>query len=257
MNDEILTSACRMEWIKLRTLRSTWWLLAFFAVVMIGLGIMLLSVLLPGIMPPSAQTDFDAVNRASAGIFIGEIIAGIFGVLACTGEYSSGMIRATLTAVNDRPRAFGGKVLVVGSATLVTSVAISFATFWAGEAVLRPSLPHESIGQPDVLRAVVLGAVYLFLVTMIGLGLGALLRNAAPAIGVLVGVLFALPLIVAQLPHSESIVKFLPTSIAADSLTAAKPEPNALMPWAGLLLMCLYALVTLAAGYWSFSRRDA
>jgi len=257
VNPEIFAAASRMEWLKLRTLRSTWWMLGAYAAAMIGLGIVALSVLTPGIMTPSDRAAFDPTNQGFTGAIIGEIIVGIFGVLAFTGEYSSGMIRATLGAVNRREGSFGAKVFVVGIAALICSEVLAFATFLAGEAVLRSSLPHASLGQPGVARAVLLGGVYLFLVTLIGLGLGALLRHGAAAIGVLLGLLFALPLLVSPLPHHASILKFLPQQVASNSLVAVKPVPGALSPWTGLLLMCLYTAVVLAAGYWAFTRRDA
>lgn len=253
----MIAAACRMEWIKLRSLRSTWWMLAFFAVAMIGLGMVALSVLTPGIMTPASRAAFDPTSQGFTGAIIGEIIIGVFGVLAFTGEYSSGMIRATLAAVNRRHDPFWAKVFVVGIAALTCSELLAFATFLAGEAVLRPSLPHASLAQAGVARAVLLGGAYLFLVTLIGLGLGALLRHGAAAIGVLLGLLFALPLLVSPLPHHDAILKFLPQQIAATSLVAVKPVPGALPPWAALLMMCVYASVVLGGGYWAFARRDA
>jgi hypothetical protein len=250
-------AACRMEWIKLRSLRSTWWLFAFYAAAMIGLGMLALSLLTPGIMSPADRATFDPTNHGFEGAIIGEIIVGIFGVLAFTGEYSSGMIRATLSAVNRRNGAFGAKVFVVGIAALACSELFAFATFLGGESVLRPSLPHASLADPGVVRAVLFGGAYLFLVTLTGLGLGALLRHGAAAIGVLLGFLFALPLVVSPLPHHDAILKFLPQQLAATSLTAVKPVSGALSPWAALLVMCGYAAVVLAAGYWAFTHRDA
>ena len=257
MTPDVFAAASRMEWLKLRSLRSTPWVLAGYAAAMVGLGILALSVLTPGRMSPSGLAAFDPTNQGFTGAIVGEIIVGVFGVLAFTGEYSSGLIRATLAAVPRRHAAFGAKVLVVGIAALACSELLAFATFFAGEAALRSSLPHASLGQSGVARAVLMGGVYLFLVTLIGLGLGALLRHGAAAIGVLLGLLFALPLIVSPLPHHASILKFLPQQVASNSLVAVRPVPGALSPWAGLLVMSLYTAVVLAAGYWAFTRRDA
>jgi ABC-2 type transport system permease protein len=250
-------AASRMEWLKLRSLRSTWWMLAIYAASMIGLAILALSVLTPGRMSPSDLASFDPTEQGFEGGLIGEIITGIVGVLAFTGEYSSGMIRATLAAVPRRPLAFAAKATVLGGAVLASSEVLAFAAFFAGEAALRPSIPHASLTQPAVLRAVLMGGAYLFLTALIGLGLGALLRHGAAAIGVLLGLLFALPLFVHPLPDNASIEKFLPQQVAANSLTAVKPVPGYLSPWLGLLMMCLYTMVILAAGYWAFTRRDA
>jgi hypothetical protein len=224
---------------------------------MIGLGILSMALLTPGILSPAGRAAFDPTSHGFEGAIIGEIIVGIFGVLAFTGEYSSGMIRATLAAVNKRGGAFGAKVLVVGVAALACSELLAFATFFAGESALRSSVPHASLTDPGVARAVLLVGAYLFLVTLIGLGVGALFRHGAAAIGVLLGLLFALPLLTAPLPHHDSILKFLPQQIAATSMVAVKPVAGALSPWAGLLMMCLYSAVALAAGGWAFARRDA
>lgn len=257
MTPEVFAAASRMEWLKLRSLRSTWWMLAAYAAAMIGLAILALSVLTPGRMSASGLATFDPTNQGFTGVIIAQIIAGIFGVLAFTGEYSSGMIRATLAAVNRRRASFGAKVFVVGAATLACSELIAFASFFAGEAALRSSIPHASLGQPGVVRAVLMGGAFLFLVTLIGLGLGALLRHGAAAIGVLLGFLFALPLLALPLPHHASVLKFLPEQVASNSLMAVKPVSGALSPGLGLLMMCLYAAAVLGAGYWAFTRRDA
>lgn len=253
----MITAACSMEWIKLRSLRSTWWMLAIFVASMIGLGILGTTIGTPGKMTEAARESFDPTNQGFIGMVVAQIVIGVFGVLAFTGEFSSGMIRATLGAVNKRDRAFGGKVFVVGLSALACAEVIAFATFFAGEAALRQSLPHASITQPAVIRAVLLSGVYLFLIALIGLGLGALFRHAAAGIGVLVGAVFALPLVAAALPNHASIQKFLPEVIAANSMTEVKPVPVALGPWTGLLMMCLYTAVVLAAGFWAFTRRDA
>lgn len=248
----MIAAACRMELIKLRSVRSTWWLLAFFAVSMIGLGILTQSTLTPGIMSPAARAGFDPTHHGFTGAFIGEIVIGVFGVLAVTGEYSSGLIRATLAAVNRRGAAFAAKAAVVGAAALACSEVLAFVTFFAGEAALRSSVPHASLGQPGVARAVLLLGVYLFLIALTGVGLGALLRHGAAAIGVLLGLLFALPLVISALPHGQTIDKFLP-----EPPTAVKPLAGTLSPGAALAMTCLYAAVILGAGYWAFTRRDA
>lgn len=250
-------SASRMEWLKLRSLRSTWWVLAVYAAAMVGLAILALGVQTPGAMSASARAAFDPTEQGFEGAIIGEILTGIVGVLAFTGEYSSGMIRSTLAAVPRRPLAFAAKVAVLGAAVLAASEVLSFAAFFAGEAALRSSVPHASLAEASVVRALLMGGAFLFLIALMGLGLGALFRHGAAAIGVLLGLMFALPLLVRPLPHYTSILKFLPQQIAADSVTAVKPVPDALSPWLGLLMMCVYAAIVMAAGYWAFTRRDA
>jgi ABC-2 type transport system permease protein len=250
-------AASRMEWLKLRSLRSNWYMLTAYVIVMVGVAILALTVLVPAVMTPADRATFDPTNQGFTGAIIGQILTGIVGVLAFTGEFSSGMIRSTLSAVPKRRVAFAAKAAVVGGAALVAGEVIAFVSFFAGEAALRSSIQHASITQPTVLRAVLMGGVFLFLITLIGLGLGALLRNAAGAVGALLGLLFALPLLVHPIPHNATIIKFLPEQIGADSLISVKPGPEMLSPWLGLLMMCLYTAVIVAAGFWAFTRRDA
>lgn len=251
------TAASRMEWLKLRSLRSTWWILAIYAAAMIGLAILALTTQTPALTSPAARAAFDPTEQGFEGDAVSPLVTGILGVLVVTGEYSSGLIRATLAAVPRRPLAFAAKAAVLGAAALAVSEVLAFAAFFAGEAALRSSLPHASLTQPGVLRAVLMGGAYPFLFTLIGLGFGALLRNTAAAISAIVGVIYVVVLVGAPLPHHQTVEKFLPEQIAQNSLTAVKPIGDTLPAWLGLLLLCLYAAVALAAGCWAFTHRDA
>jgi len=125
--------------------------------------------------------------------------------------------------------------------------------------VLKGSAPHAALGQPGVLRAVLLGGAYPVLIGLIGLGLGALIRHTAGAISAVVGVLFVLPLILVPLGTSvqNAAGQYMPMLIAENSLTAVKPVPHSLSPGLGFALLCGYAAVALAAGCWALARRDA
>jgi hypothetical protein len=247
----------RMEWIKLRSLRSTAWIFAIFAAGMIGLAILALSVGTPGIMAPQALAAFDPTNNGFAGLLIGGLVTSILGVLVITGEYSSGLIRATLAAVPRRATMLAAKAAVLGAATLAAGEVLAFAAFFAGEAALRETLPHASLGQPAVLRAVLMAGAVPCLLGLIGLGLGALIRHTAGAVTAAIAVFFMLPFAVTALPHSAAIKSWLPLLLAENSLSAAKPVPEALSPWVALLMMCVYAAAALIAGGVALTRRDA
>jgi len=180
-------------------------------------------------------------------------------VLAVTGEYSSGMIRNTFAAAPRRGLVIAAKAAVVGALTLVTGEIFAFATFGIGQRLLAAPVPHASLGQPGVLRAVVLAGAYLALIALIGAGLGTLARRSAAAIAVLAGVIFVLPLITLALPETtqHAVQKFLPEVIAENSLTAVKAVPYSLSAWAGLAVLAGYAAVLLGAGAWLTARRDA
>jgi ABC-2 type transport system permease protein len=249
----------RMEWIKLRTVRSTGWIAAIFAVAMIGGAILLSSsVGAPRNMSAADLASFDPTQQAlAAGLVFVQLVAGLLGVLAVTTEYSSGMIRATLSAVPGRPLLLAGKAAVLAVVTLAAGEALAFAAFFIGEAVLYSGLPHASLGQPGVARAVLMAGAYPGLIALTGLGLGAIIRNTAAAVSTIVGVLYVLPLAVVLLPHQQTIDSYMPMIIAQDSLAAVKPITDSLPSWQGLAMLCLYTAVALAAGCWTLARRDA
>jgi ABC-2 type transport system permease protein len=247
----------RMEWIKLRSLRSTVWILVATVAVMIGIGVLVMA----NTKVPATAADrasFDPTNNVLAGVALGQLAIGALGVLLMTGEYSSGMIRATLAAIPNRPLVLAAKAAVFGMVTLVVGEIVTFVAFLAGRAALPAEVPHPALGQPGVLRAVALSGVYLCMVGLIGLGIGAIARHTAAGIGALVGLLFVLPLVVAGVEGGpEPAAKLFPTFIAGNSLAVAKPVAQMLSPWAGFGVLCLYTLAALGAGAWLLARRDA
>jgi hypothetical protein len=248
-----------MEWLKLRSVRSTAWILLVFAAGMIGIAILGLSHLNWATMPASQRADFDPTNDGFAGLAIGQLAVGVLGALVITSEFSSGMIRATFAAVPRRRMLLTAKAAVLGAVTLVAGEILAFVSFAVGEAVLRSPAPHATLGQPGVLRAVLMAGAYPALIALIALGLGAIIRHTAGAISAVVGVLFVLPLILVPLGTSlqNSVGKFLPMIIAENSITAVKPTTDNLPPALGFGMLCLYAAVALGAGALMLSRRDA
>ncbi len=252
-------SAVTMEWLKLRTVRSTWWTGLVFAAGMIGLAILALSHERWAAMSAADRASFDPVELGFAGLAVGQLALGVLGALVITTEFSSGMIRATLAAVPRRPLLLAAKAAVLGAVTLVAGEIFAFAAFAAGELVLRSPAPHATLGQPGVLRAVLMAGAYPALIALVALGLGAVIRHTAGAISAVAGILFVLPLILLPLGTSiqNSVGQFLPMVIAENSLTAVKPVAHSLSPGVGFGMLCVYAAVALLAGGWALARRDA
>ncbi|NUS04545.1 MAG: ABC transporter permease subunit [Nonomuraea sp.] len=243
-----------MEWIKLAGLRSTMWALLATVAGMIAIGVVTMAnTKAPG---PDHVDTFDPVNNVLAGTALGQVIVGVLGVLVITGEYSSGTIRATLAAIPDRPLLLAAKAGVLGGVTLAVGEAVTFVTFLAGRPALTDAVPRPALGDPGVLRALLLSGVYLALVGLIGLGLGTIVRHTALAVGLLVGVLYVVPAVLAGLT-GVTVAKFFPTMIAANSLAVSKPVAGCLSPWAGFGMLCLYVAVVLGAGGRLLARRDA
>jgi hypothetical protein len=251
-----LAQVARMEWIKLRSLRSTWWTLAITVAGTIAIGVAV------GINTRNASGDL--TNNALAGVVPGLLLAGVLGVLTMTTEYTSGMIRATLAAIPRRPLVLAGKAAVFGAVTLAVGEAASFISFLAGGAALRHGIAAPALSQPGVLRAVVLSGAGFCLVGLLGLGLGAIIRHSAAAIVVLVGGVYVLAQFIGFIAHGAAA--YMPILIVGNSLSTTKPEtcgrpsascPHFLSAWAGLGVLCLYAVIALAAGGWLLARRDA
>lgn len=151
------------------------------------------------------------------------------------------------------------KAAVIGAFALVVGEIAAFGAYFAGEAVLTSPVPHATLGQPGVARAVLLAGAYLGLTALIGVGIGAIVRRSAVGVAVIAGLIFVLPPITLALPDTvqHSVQRFLPEMIAENSLTAVKPVAYSLSAWAGLGMLCLYAAVLLGAGGWLLARRDA
>jgi hypothetical protein len=237
----------RMEWIKLRSLRSTWWTLAVTIAASIGIGLTV------GLKTKDASNDI--TNNVLAGVAIGLLLTGVLGVLVMTSEYSSGMIRGTLAVSPSRSKLLAAKAVVFGAMALVVGEIAAFTSFLVGSAAIPSDITSPSLGDPGVLRAVILAGTGYCLVGLIGLGLGALIRHTPAAVAVLVGGVYVGAEIVAAV--STAVRDYIPFSIEANSLTTVQHLDGAPTPWVGLLIMCLYAAVVLAAGGLSLAWRDA
>lgn len=254
-----LRTTARMEWLKLRSVRSTWYMIAVFAAGMISLAMLGMNYVAWAQMSAADKASFDPTNDLYVGLALGQLMLGILGVLAVSSEFSSGMIRATFTAVPNRPLVLAAKAAVLGALTLIAGEILSFAAFFAGQAMLKAPAPHAALGHPGVLRAVLMAGAYPALIALIGLGLGAVIRHTAGAICAVVGVVFVLPLLTLPMgtAFAGAVQKFLPMEMAENSLTAVKPVTDQLSAGVAFALLCLYAVAALAAGGWALSRRDA
>src|ERR1700719_1576859 len=153
-------TVAKMEWLKLRSVRSTWWTLLVFAAGMIGLAIPILIHQHWATMSAADRASFDPTNDSFAGLAIGQLALGVLGRLAVTSEFSSGMIRATFAAAPRRPLVLPAKAAIIAGVALVAGEILAFVAFGVGELVLKNPAPHASLGQPGVLRAVLLAGVY-------------------------------------------------------------------------------------------------
>jgi ABC-type transport system involved in multi-copper enzyme maturation permease subunit len=209
-------------------------------------------------MSASSRASFDAVSTVLQGHQFAQLAIGVLGVLVISNEYSSGMIRSTLAAVPRRLPVLWAKAGVFGAVTLVTMTIASLIAFFAGMAVLSSHHLQVAFSAPGVALAVFGAALYLVVVGLLGVGLGALLRNTAGAIASVVGLLLLLPVLIGLLPSSikSHITPYLPSN-AGDALLNVHHQTGFLSPWTGFAVMCAYAVVALAGAAFVLRRRDA
>jgi ABC-2 type transport system permease protein len=248
------------EWIKLRSLRST--VFSFLAAVVftIGLGVLISALRANDITHNrfSPGPGFDPTVVSLRGIYLAQLPIGVLGVLMITGEYATGMIRATLSAVPRRLPVLWAKALVFAVVVFIVMGIASLLAFEGGQAMLSGAGIHVGLSSPGAARAVLGGALYMTVVGLLGVGLGFLLRNTAAAIATLFGLLLVLPAIVDALPASlyNDLFRYLPMPAGTQALTTVR-DTSLLTPWAGIGVFSLYAVAAVAAGAVMLNRHDA
>jgi len=251
--------AARAEWTKLRTVRSTYWCLLVAVVLGVGLGVLVSAISASHYSTdPGVHQGWNPTDRSIQSLAIAQLAFAILGVLVVTGEYSTGLIRVSLAVVPKRSRLLGAKVVVFTAMTLVAGEVIGFAAFLIGQAVMSGEAPTANLGTHEALRVVIGAGVYLALLSLLGLALGVLLRNAAAAIGSIVALLLVLPGIANALPSSWSnpIEKFWPTN-AGQQIAMITRDSHTLAPWSGLALFAVFVAVVLVGAFVVLERRDA
>jgi ABC-2 type transport system permease protein len=181
-------NALRFEWIKMRTVRASLWSLLAAMALMLGIGLIGDHQVKPG--SNSAVVLYDLMG----GVLFGQVAMCAFGAMAATGEYATGTIATTFTAVPNRARLLCAKALVVWIVATVVGVVTSFATFFAGMASLPAGIVHPSLASGTVLRAVIGMGLYLGILAVFALALGLLLRSSAGAITVATTITVAVPI---------------------------------------------------------------
>ncbi|WP_037409289.1 ABC transporter permease subunit [Candidatus Solirubrobacter pratensis] len=245
------------EWTKLRSLRSSRLSLIVAVGLVIGLGLLIPFVSVSNWAAGTPTAGYNAVERSLGGIYLAQLAFGVLGVMLVTGEYSTGMIRATFTAVPRRLPVLWAKLAVFLAVTLALGTISCVVAFLGGQAIFASKHVDASFGDPHVARAVLGAGLFLAAIGALGVAIGALLRNTAAAIATLTGLLFVLPVIVQVLPRSwsDAIGPYLPGD-AGTAIIAMHPDPHQLAPWTGLGVLCVYAAVATMLATVMLVRRD-
>jgi ABC-type transport system involved in multi-copper enzyme maturation permease subunit len=192
---------------------------------------------------------------------LGQLVVVVLGALAITSEYSTGMIRTSLTVLPRRGVVFAAKAIVLTAVTLVIAMVTSFAAFFIGQYLLGSTHEAATLGQPDVLRAVLASALYVALSGLFSLGLGGMLRSTAGALTAAYGLLFLVPQLAKALPRQwyADLVRWLPGGEVTNAITNTQRQlPQHLSTaWGELAVFGGYTAIVLIVGALLLRRRDA
>jgi ABC-2 type transport system permease protein len=250
----------RSEWLKLRTLRSTWLALAG-AVVVLVLAAALIANHMHGVLAGGGiiqdPEDRDVLTTPFRGFGLTQLIIGVLGVLAISGEYATGMVRATFSAVPTRLPVLWAKVIVFAVVGFTTMLLATLCAFFTAQAVLGTF--GIGLGAPNALRVVIALPGYLTLVGLLGLALGFIVRSTAGGIAALVGIVLVAPGILAALNTSWSNTAnhYLPLNAGLSMFLDQPPTGGELAPGAGAAVMVAWVVAAVAVSAVLLTKRDA
>jgi hypothetical protein len=249
----------KSEWTKLYSLRSTRYALLATVLITIGFGIIASAATVSRwtSMGAADRASFDPLSTSLLGVNFGVLAIGVLGVMLIAGEYTTGMIRSTMTAVPKRLPVLWGKAGVYALVAFVLAIPATMIAFFAGQAILSGQHIQTAFSNPGVPGAVIGAAGYLTLVGLFAMGLAAILRNTAAGIATFAGVMFVVPPLISILPASiaDSISPYLPSN-AGQAMMQIGHHAHTLSPGAGLAVFAGYVAVVIAAAAALLVKRD-
>ena len=287
-----LRGALASEFTKLRSVRSTYWTLGALFIVSVGLDVAITAGTASNMVNnPGNKAGFDATQVSLGAFFeIGQLIIAVLGAMVITSEYSTGMIRTSLTAQPRRGVVYSAKAIVFTAVTLVISLVTAFVAFFVGQAIYSPkgisaSLFHtvtipananvtcngpgpctatffgtDVISPSTVLTAIIGTALFVTIVALIAYGVGSIVRHTAGTIAIVIALLFIIPILENTLPNDWrwDIMRFLPDAATrVISVTVGGDNPHLWSAWPQLGVTALWAAVLVGVGAYLFRTRDA
>jgi ABC-2 type transport system permease protein len=258
-----MRDAIHAEWTKLRTAPGTAWLL----LAVIAATVTLSAAAAAATRCPTTGCGQDPAKISFTGIYLGQAVVAVVAVLAISSEYSTGMIRTTLAAMPHRLGVLAAKAVVVTGLVLAASTVAMLGSLLAGRLILprhgftpAHGFPPLSLGEGPVLRATVGSVLYLALIALLSLGAATAVRDAAVAIGGVLGLLYLFPIVAALVTdrhlqrHLEQLAP-MTAGLEIQATTGLRTLP--LSPWAGLGVLAAWAAAALLAGGLVVRFRDA
>jgi len=251
------------EWTKLRTRASTGWLLLAAAVLTIAVS----TAADAAAACPSGGCQADPAKLSLSGVWAGQAVVAVIAVLAISGEYSTGMIRITLTAMPRRLTVLAAKAALIAGLVLAAGAAAVLASVLAGRLILSGhgftpahGYPPLSLGHGPVLRAACGSVLYLALIALLSFGVATAVRESAVAIGFVLGLLYLFPVVTSVISNQHwqrHLEQIGPMTAGLDIQATANLRGLPLTPWEGLGVLALWAAGALTIGALAFRFRDA
>jgi ABC-2 type transport system permease protein len=254
------SAVLQSEWTKIRSVRSTVWTLALA---------LLLTVVISGLFclafrlnwDNTSATDrltFDPTNASLSGLWLGQLALISFGTLLIASEYSTGMIRTSLSAVPQRATFYVCKAAVAAALTFALGIVISFVSYFVGQSVLS-GRKTSSLGDAHVLRALIGAAIYMTLMVLFAYGVATMVRSPMVSLGILIPFFFIISAILSTIPGVKKYAKYLPDQAGRKILEVVPSADNhtSYGPWGGILIMAVWVAVSLLGGFVLLKKRDA
>ncbi|MGW9629274.1 ABC transporter permease [Agromyces sp. NPDC055520] len=258
----------RSEWIKLKSLRSTTWSYLIVIAISLGMALIMSLSMVSGMNggadaagAPASEQSTLIMQSSVFGVFFGQLVAGVLGVLVVSGEYTTGMIRSTLTAVPKRLPALTAKAIVLFVATFVVGLLANLGAFLVSSVVFAGIDVSANIADAAIFLPLLGGALYLALVSVFALGVGTMIRSSAGGIATVLGVMLLLPTVLQMIPAdwAREVIPYLFSSagLGIFTSTTAAPTADELGAWVNLLIVLAWVGASMAGAAVLLKRRDA
>jgi ABC-2 type transport system permease protein len=255
--DGTLGRTVKAEWIKLSSIRSTWW--TALAMIVLGAGF---TTIICGVVAgdiASGKSGDSTGEYITQGLIFSQISAVVLGALVVTSEYGTGMIRSTLAATPGRSTVLAAKAIVLSGFLFVVGVITSFLGYFGGNAFFRHHGIGISLGDPHIFRSLVGAGLYMAGLGLLAAAVGLLVRHTAAAISIVLALVFIIGEVVSLIPGTvgEWITKLMPGNAGPPIVVPVDFGEHMLGPWTGFAVFVAEIAIVSLAGLALFQKRDA
>lgn len=247
----------KAEWIKLSSIRSTWWTALSMVVMGAGFTIIICGVFADDLAGGSSNdTPGEFITQ---GLIFSQIAAVVIGALAVTSEYGTGMIRATLAGTPVRSRVLAAKAIVLSGFLFVVGTATAFIGYFGGNAFFRNAGVGISLGDEHILRSMFGAGLYMAGLGLLAAGVGLIVRHTAAAISIVLALVFIIGEVVQLIPGTfgEWVTKLMPGNAGPPIVVPVDFGEHMLSPSTGFAVFVGEIALVGLAGFALFRKRDA